>query len=106
MTRTDDRFEVFFVVVVLAVAQFNGTNLSGLGIKPEVVVEAPPVVTKALFNFEARREFVVITRHVRHSDPGKEVRLAVCIVGLGEHPGELESRLDDDHRFVPFLKTD
>ena len=92
--------------MILAVAQFDGSNLPRLRIKPEVVVQTPPVVAQTFLNFETGHNLVIVTGHVGDLDTRQEVSLAVGIVCFREHPGQLEASLDDNHRFVPFLKTD
>ena len=106
MTRSNDGFEVFFVVVVLAVSEFDGSNLPRLRVESEVVVEAPPIITQSLFDLETRGDFVVVARHVGYPDARQEVGFTVGIVSLWEQPRKLEACLDDDDRFVPLLEAD
>ena len=90
----------------LAVAKFNRTDLSLFGVKPEVVVQAPPIVTKPFLNLKTRCDFVVVARLIGDLDPRKEMGFSVGVVGFGEHPRQLEPRLNDDDRFIPLLQTD
>ena len=92
--------------MVFAVTQFDGSNLPRLGVKSEIVVKAPPVIAQSFLDLEARHNFVVVTRHIRDLDSGEEVGFTVSIVGFGEHPGELEASLNDDHRITTVLKAD
>ena len=106
MSGTDDGLEIFIVVVILAVAKFNGPNFPLLGVESEIVVQTPPVVAQPFLNLEARGEFVVVAGFVRDSDFREEVGRSIGVVGLGEQPGQLKPRLYDDDRFVTFFQTD
>ena len=87
--------------MVLAVARFNRTDLSLFGVKPEVVVKAPPIVSKPFLNLKTRCDFVVVAQLIGDLDPRKEMGFSVGVVGFWEHPRQLEPRLNDDDDSFP-----
>ena len=103
MTGPNDGLKILGIVVVFAVTQFNRPYFSRFSVKSEIIVEAPPIVTKTFFDRETGGDLVVVARHIGNPNPRKEVRFPIGIVGFRERPSELEPSLNDDPWFVTFI---
>ena len=75
------------------------------GIKPEVIIKTPSIVSKAFIGFKTGSHFNVITRQIGHLDFWNNKTGTVCIKYFWERPSELETRKYFDEFVVCIIQT-
>ena len=105
LAGSDNGLNVLRIVVIFAVAKFYRTNVACFGIKSEVIVQTPPIITHAETCFKARFSFAFVARQVSDQDLRHEMTHTIRIERLGELPCQLEACLDDNNTLVVSIKV-